>query len=315
MTKKIRVAILFGGRSVEHEVSLQSARNVFNAINKDKYEVTLIGIDHAGRWHLNDAREFLLHEDQPAQIKLKSGSGNLALIPGEEAHTVVNVNDSKTIGAIDVVFPVLHGPYGEDGTVQGLLKLADIPFVGSGVLGSAVGMDKDVMKRLFDQAAIPQAKFLSYQFAERKELQFSAIVKNLGLPFFVKPANLGSSVGIGKVHDESEFSVMVDHAFEYDNKIVLEENITGREIECSVLGNDDPQASVPGEVIANHEFYDYDAKYLDQIGARLEIPAKLDKNVIDAYPKNSNKIVPYVVLFRDGQGGLLPQKRWHSPGQ
>ena len=281
MNQKIRVAILFGGRSAEHEVSLQSARNVYNAIDKNKYDVILIGIDHDGRWHLNDAKQFLLHEDKPGEISLKNGTGNLALVPGEEAHTVVNVGDSRPVAAIDVVFPVLHGPYGEDGTVQGLLKLADIPFVGSGVLGSAVGMDKDVMKRLFDQAGLPQARFLSYNYSQKSDLDFDKVVQSLGLPLFVKPANMGSSVGIGKIHNRDEFSVLIDRAFEYDNKIVLEENILAREIECSVLGNDHPRASVPGEVVASHEFYDYDAKYLDQAGARLEIPAKLNKKTTE----------------------------------
>ena len=145
MTKKIRVAILFGGRSAEHEVSLQSARNVYDAIDKDKYEIILIGIDHEGKWHLNDAEQFLLNADNPDSIALKSGTGNLALIPGETTHTIVNVKESAEIGDVDVAFPILHGPFGEDGTVQGLLKLADIPFVGSDVLGSAVGMDKDVI--------------------------------------------------------------------------------------------------------------------------------------------------------------------------
>jgi len=176
---------------------------------------------------------------------------------------------------LDVVFPILHGPFGEDGTIQGLLKLADVPFVGAGVLGSAVGMDKDVMKRLLRDAGIPIGKFLTFRSHEPLPA-FAETKAALGCPVFVKPANMGSSVGISKAHDESEFSAAVREAFQYDVKIVIEEYIKGREIECAVLGNENPIASVPGEVIPTHEFYSYEAKYLDENGAALEIPAKLD---------------------------------------
>jgi D-alanine-D-alanine ligase len=169
----------------------------------------------------------------------------------------------------------LHGPLGEDGTVQGLLKLADVPFVGSGVLGSAVSMDKDVMKRLFRDAGIPIGKFLTFR-AREKLPSFTEIKEALGSPFFVKPANMGSSVGISKVRSETEYANAVREAFQYDVKIIIEEFIPGREIECAVLGNENPIASIPGEVIPTHEFYSYDAKYIDENGARLEIPAKLD---------------------------------------
>jgi len=280
MTKtKIRVAILFGGKSAEHEVSLQSAKNVINAIDRDKYEIILVGIDHDGRWHLNEQTQFLLEDDDPAHIRLKAGSGKLALVPGEESRQVVNVADFKSIGPIDIVFPLLHGPFGEDGTIQGMLKLADIPFVGSGVMASAAAMDKDVMKRLFSEAGLPQARFLTKTYNDRSDLTYKAIKTKIGIPCFVKPANLGSSVGISKVHNETEFLPAIESAFAYDNKIVIEENIVGRELECSVLGNDQPVASFPAEVIARHEFYDYDAKYLDTDGARFEIPAKISTGI------------------------------------
>jgi D-alanine-D-alanine ligase len=279
VNKKVRVALFFGGRSAEHEVSLQSARNVYDAIDKEKYEIVLIGIDQSGKWHLNDAHEFLLNANQPNQIALKKGAGNLALVPGEESHVIIDVRKNENIGTIDVAFPILHGPFGEDGSIQGLLKLADLPFVGSGILGSAAAMDKDVMKRILGQANIPQARFLVYCFEEKDKLEYSKIVEALGSPFFVKPANLGSSVGIGKVHSESEFDPAIEHAFDYDNKIICEENIEGREIECSVLGNNDPIVSKPGEIIAGHEFYDYDAKYVDQDGAKFEIPANIGASV------------------------------------
>ena len=280
MRKKTRVALFFGGKSAEHEVSLQSARNVYDAIDKEKYEIVLIGIDQSGKWHLNDGHEFLLHANQPDQITLKKGSGNLALVPGEESHMIIDVRSNQNIGAIDVAFPILHGPFGEDGSIQGLLKLADIPFVGSGILGSAAAMDKDAMKRILDQANIPQARFEVYTYDQKDKINYSEIASTLGTPFFVKPANLGSSVGIGKVHEPSEFEQIILHAFEYDNKIICEENIEGREIECSILGNDDPTVSQPGEIIAGHEFYDYDAKYVDTQGATFEIPAKIDASVV-----------------------------------
>ena len=277
--KKIRVAVLFGGKSAEHEVSLQSAKNVINAMDQDKYEIILVGIDHDGRWHLNERSQFLLADEDPAHIRLKSGLGKLALVPGEESRQVVNVSDFRSIGPIDIVFPLLHGPFGEDGTIQGLLKLADIPFVGSGVLSSAAAMDKDVMKRLFAQAGLPQARFITSFYHERNRITYELVKDSTGIPCFIKPANLGSSVGISKVHNESEFDRAVETAFFYDNKIVIEEFITGRELECSVLGNNDPVASLPAEIISSHEFYDYDAKYLDTEGARFEIPADVEENV------------------------------------
>jgi D-alanine-D-alanine ligase len=174
---------------------------------------------------------------------------------------------------------VLHGPP-EDGTVQGLLKLANVPFVGAGVLGSAVGMDKDVMKRLLRDARIPTGKFLVFQRADRSVINFAKVKKQLGLPLFVKPANMGSSVGISKVGKKREFPTAIEEAFRYDNKIIIEEFIAGREIECSVLGNDEPIASLPGEIVVQHDFYSYDAKYVDDEGARLEIPARLPRSVI-----------------------------------
>ncbi len=274
MTEKKHILILFGGKSAEHEVSLQSAKNVYEAIDKNKYNVFLIGIDHDGKWYLNNAQA-LLSDINPDLIKLNKVSENLALIPGNESGKIVDLKNSIKLNSIDVVFPVLHGPYGEDGTVQGLLKLAGIPFVGADVLGSAIGMDKDVMKRLLRDAGIRIAKFLSFAQSEKTEFSYKKIIDSLGCPFFVKPANLGSSVGIHKVNSESEFENAINDAFQFDTKLVLEETINGREIECSVLGNEKPIASVPGEIIAEHDFYDYDAKYIDDKGARLKIPAEL----------------------------------------
>lgn len=284
-SKKLRVAVIFGGKSAEHEVSLQSARNIINALDGKKYEPVLIGIDKEGVWHLSDARHYLLNGDNPKLIALNKTAKHVGFHPGAQENQLVSVDAKNKIGRIDVIFPVLHGPYGEDGSIQGLFKLANIPFVGPGVLGSAIGMDKDVMKRLFRDAGIPTSDFLAFGSHQKKEITFDAVVRRLGLPLFVKPANLGSSVGISKVKNKAEFKKAVDLAFKYDRKIIIEENIPGREIECSVLGNEKPVASVPGEVVSNadsHDFYSYEAKYIDEKGAALVIPAKLPKKTVKA---------------------------------
>lgn len=272
--KKIRVGILFGGKSSEHEISLLSARSVIDALDRDKYEPVLISIDKGGSWHVRDALNYLIYPESPKQIKLEGYKDSLAIVPKEQGDSILNMSSSKETG-IDVIFPVLHGSYGEDGTVQGLLKTIGIPFVGAAVLGSAIGMDKDVMKRLLKEAGLPIGKFFVLRSFEKARFSFSHFVKELGLPFFIKPANAGSSVGVSKVKTESDFHKAIEEAFLYDRKIIIEEFIQGREIECSILGNDYPIASLPGEVIPKHEFYSYEAKYLDEEGASYEIPAKL----------------------------------------
>jgi D-alanine-D-alanine ligase len=275
MKKKVRVAILFGGKSAEHEISLLSAKNIVEAIDKKKYDVVLIGIDKKGQWYVTEDDRLLQKVESPRPIKLDRASHAVALVPGKNRTPLVRLSARAEVGVLDVVFPVLHGPFGEDGTVQGLLKLANVPFVGAGVLGSAVAMDKDVMKRLLRDAGIRTARFLVLRHSAQSRIDFASIERELGLPIFIKPANLGSSVGIHKVRDERQFGAAVRDAFQYDQKILVEEYIQGREIECSVLGNDDPIASVPGEIIPRHEFYSYEAKYLDENGAVLEVPAKL----------------------------------------
>ena len=283
MSRKLRVGILFGGKSAEHEVSLQSAKNVYDSIDRDKYEALLIGIDKDGRWLLNGDSRFLLDADDPRRIRLNPSSDAVALIP-QSRGVISNLSalnggasqsGAETGPAIDVVFPILHGPFGEDGTVQGLLKLAEIPFVGAGVLASAVGMDKDVMKRLLRDAGLPIAKFRSLRSGE-KVPAYEEICAELGSPFFVKPANMGSSVGVSKIRNSDMYIPSLQAAFEYDNKILLEEFIPGREIECSVLESPGgAEASVPGEVKPSHEFYSYNAKYIDENGAALIVPAGL----------------------------------------
>jgi D-alanine-D-alanine ligase len=272
--KKIRVGILFGGKSAEHEVSLQSAKNVADAIDKEKYEVILVGIDKTGKWLLPNQSKFLLNENDPKLVRLnKENEIDTALIP-QGGGNLINLDGEGVTPTLDVVFPILHGPFGEDGTVQGLLKLAGIPFVGAGVLGSAVGMDKDVMKRLLRDAGIPISKFLVFE--KEDDIDFEFVSKGLGLPIFVKPANMGSSVGVGKVNNHEEFEAVVNEAFLFDTKIILEEFVDGRELECAVLGNQKPEASIVGEVTPNQDFYSYDAKYIDENGAELNIPAKID---------------------------------------
>jgi D-alanine-D-alanine ligase len=279
MKKKIRVAILFGGRSAEHEISLISARNIVEAINKEKYEIVSIGIDKKGRWFFDEGARLLGRLGQ-TRVQLGQRDRPAAIVPGAMQTPVARLGPRRVLENVDVVFPVLHGPFGEDGTVQGLLKLADVPFVGAGVLGSAVGMDKDVMKRLLRDARIPIARFLAFENAAKDQIRFAEVKRALGVPVFVKPANLGSSVGISKVSNQRQLQNALRDAFRYDNKILIEENITGREIECSVLGNEDPIASLPGEIITRHEFYSYDAKYVDDRGAQLIIPADLPKPLV-----------------------------------
>ena len=275
---KLRVGVLFGGQSAEHEVSLQSAKNVIEAIDSSKYEVMLIGIDRTGRWHLADASRFLLDAADPRRIHLESTRRDVALVPGEKPD-LLEIGERDALDLPDVIFPVLHGPLGEDGTVQGLLRLAHVPFVGAGVLGSAIGMDKDVTKRLLIQAGLPVARYVTVHDHERRP-SFEELVERLGCPMFVKPANMGSSVGVQKVDDPEALADALQSAFSFDAKVLIEESVDGREIECAILGNERPEASIPGEIIPKHEFYSYEAKYLDDAGADLRIPADLDEDTI-----------------------------------
>lgn len=275
--KKIRVGIIFGGKSAEHEVSLLSAKNVVDALDKNKYEPILIGITKEGKWQLENNESLSLKASSVKIISLKSNNKSIAIIPDSKNKQLTSINRNSEIKQLDVVFPILHGPFGEDGTVQGLLKIAGVPFVGPSVLGSAIGMDKEVAKRLWRDAGISIAKFLVFYSNETSKINFIKVKKELGLPLFIKPANLGSSVGVSKVNNKEEFEIAIKKAFQYDTKILIEENIKGREIECAVLGNEEPIASVPGEVIPQNDFYSYEAKYIDENGAILEIPAKLSK--------------------------------------
>ena len=271
--KRLRVGVIFGGRSGEHEVSLASAASVMRALDPEKYEAVPIGIAKDGRWFIGTPAQKMLPDvlRQGHRVMLSADPSVGALLPLEE----------RAAGSqrVDVIFPVLHGTFGEDGTVQGLLDLAGLPYVGSGVIGSAVGMDKDMAKRLFLQAGLPVGEFLAIlrsEWESGRERILKAVAKKFRFPLFVKPATLGSSVGMTKVHKREELGAALNLAAEFAQKILVERNIRGREIEVSVLGNDEPKASIPGEIIPHREFYDYTAKYLEE-GTRLEIPAKLPK--------------------------------------
>ena len=298
--RKLRLGILCGGKSAEHEISLISAKSVIDALDKDKYDIYLIGIDKSGAWHLRDHTHYLMHAHDPKLVHLHGDKQSVALLPRDEGKEIVSYanNQLSTNLKLDVIFPILHGTYGEDGTVQGLLKLANIPFVGAGVLGSAVGMDKDVMKRLLRDANIPTARFITLHAQHHHTMNFHDVVAELGLPFFVKPANLGSSVGISKVKSEQDYRAALVHAFTFDRKVVIEECIIGREIECSVLGNEEPIASLPGEVIPRHEFYSYEAKYLDEEGADFQIPVHLPAEIVEKIQRTA--IEAFIALCCEG---------------
>ncbi|MEK7633436.1 MAG: D-alanine--D-alanine ligase [Patescibacteria group bacterium] len=281
MGKKINIGLIYGGRSGEHEVSLQSAKSIYEALDKKKYNVYLIGIDKKGHWLLGDPANYLLNAQNPKLISLnKKNSSSVAVVNKTESSEIISLDNGRKIGKVDVFFPIIHGTFGEDGSLQGMLEMLNVAYVGAGVIGSAVGMDKDIQKRLLKEAGINVANFLTIKKNNNNKKIIKEILKKFTLPVFVKPANSGSSVGISKAHNEIELINAIDDAFKYDVKILIEEYVCGREIECSVLGNDKPIASVPGEIIPHHEFYSYEAKYIDENGAGLKIPAELPDEII-----------------------------------
>ncbi len=274
MSRKTCVGVLFGGRSGEHEVSLQSAASVIGALDPAKYEILPIGITREGHWRIGSRATKLLPQvlERGESVVPSADPTGPRLLPLGRSHAV-----SASHPPIDVIFPVLHGTFGEDGTIQGLLELANVPYVGAGVMASSVGMDKDVMKRLFRDARLPVVPWLSVlrgDWESDPRAISKRIDKEWRFPLFVKPANLGSSVGISKVHHRRELAAALNLASQYDRKIIVELGIDAREIESAVLGNDHPQASVAGEIVPINEFYDYDAKYIKE-GSELVIPAQL----------------------------------------
>jgi D-alanine-D-alanine ligase len=303
--------VIFGGRSAEHEISLLSARFIVESLDRSKFDPVLIGIDKDGRWLLQEEALLLGAARDPRLVKLNQAMPDVALTahptgPGEASLAInspswavgasaggaitsaSSAGASSSVAAIDVVFPVLHGPMGEDGSVQGLLELAGVPYVGSGVLGSAVGMDKDVMKRLLEQAEIPIVRHVTvraHEWRDRRRADVLAACEELGSPVFVKPANLGSSVGVRKASSRADLEAAIDYAFEFDTKAIIEEAVIGaREVECAVLGDEDPIASIPGEIVVDHEdgFYSYAAKYIDEHGTKIRVPAELTEAQVNA---------------------------------
>ncbi len=272
---KQRVGIVFGGKSAEHEVSLQSAKNIVDAIDKSRFDVVLLGIDKQGQWHVNDASQYLLNADDPAHIALNPSEISVATVPGVIHGQLINAGNAQTLAQIDVVFPIVHGTLGEDGSLQGMLRMANLPFVGSDVLGSAICMDKDISKRLLRDAGLAVTPFMTLTRATAARTGFAEVRSKLGLPLFVKPANQGSSVGVSKVSDDAGYKAAIELALDFDEKVLVESAVSGREIECAVLGNEDAIASGCGEIVVRSGFYSYDSKYIDDQAAQVVVPANI----------------------------------------
>ncbi|MBK9270784.1 MAG: D-alanine--D-alanine ligase [Saprospiraceae bacterium] len=270
--KKINLGILFGGKSAEHEISLRSAESMLKAVNREKYNIYLIGVSREGKWYLSK-------EITSPSATLNSGQIEIVLKKESEGSTMVAADDSKSLMMLEVVFPIMHGTYGEDGTIQGFLKALDLPFVGVDLMAASVGMDKDMAKRIWRDAGLPIARYHCIRRAEKHQIDCTSICKDLGFPLFVKPANAGSSVGVRKVSKEEDLAEAIDFALEFDHKVLVEEAIPGIEIECAILGNEYPRASALGEIIPQSDFYSYEAKYLDDHGAILRIPANVKEEL------------------------------------
>jgi D-alanine-D-alanine ligase len=271
MSGKKKIAILYGGRSVEHGVSVNSAKNIVEYIDKDAFEPIPVGISKSGQWYLNNAVSKDIEQGKALGITLDPQQPGF-ILPG-----------SGERFRVDVVFPVLHGTDGEDGSIQGMLKALDLPMVGTGVLGSSLSMNKIVAKRVLEAAKIPVARYMALHHSHSDSIKFANVKKKLGLPFMVKAANLGSSVGVTKVKKPADFKHALAEAFRYDNEVIIEEFIKAREVECAILGNDPPEASLPGEIVISkkYEFYTFDAKYVDPDAVRIDVPARLPKAAVE----------------------------------
>jgi D-alanine-D-alanine ligase len=273
---KINLGLIFGGRSGEHEVSLQSAKSIAAAVNKEKYNLHLIAIDKLGNWYLADPSAYLENADDPKNIRLKTlPSQRIAIVPVNNSNQMLRLSDGCELGSLDVVFPIVHGTFGEDGSMQGYFDILNLPCVGANVLGSAVGMDKLVAKKLLLNDNIPVADWFVADRGCDIGLKAQEVARAFEFPVFVKPACSGSSVGVYKAENLSELKESITKALRFDTRVLIEKAIKGREIECAVLGNTDLIASIPGEIIPTHSFYSYEAKYIDANGARLDIPAQL----------------------------------------
>lgn len=319
---KLRVGVIFGGRSAEHEVSLQSAKNIVDALDRERFEPVLIGIDKEGRWHLNDASDYLLNQENPALIALNRSNRELAVVPGKAEQQLVETGSRQLLDHVDVIFPIVHGTQGEDGCLQGLLRMADIPFVGSDVLGSAICMDKDVSKRLLRDAGIAITPFVTLTRANAARTPFGEAQRKLGLPLFIKPANMGSSVGVSKVEDEASYDEAVRLALAFDDKVLVESAVKGREIECAVLGNEQPIASGCGEIVVGSGFYSYDSKYIDEDAAKVVVPAdipaeaseRIRQLAVDAFLALECSGLARVDVFLTDSGEVLVNELNSLPG-
>lgn len=312
MPKKKNVAILYGGRSVEHGVSINSARNIVEFLDKNKFEPLLIGINKKGQWFLTDGVSKAIDKGKSLSISLNPSKPEFILA------------DEGTRFTADIVFPVLHGTDGEDGSIQGMIKALSLPLVGTGVLGSAVSMNKIVAKRLLADAGLPVSEFLTFRYDEKDKISFNAIAKKLGLPFMVKSASLGSSVGVTKVKSRKDFQHAVDEAFKYDHEMLAEKYIDGREIECAILGNEPAEASYPGEIVISkkYDFYTFDAKYVDPEAVRIDVPAKIPKTIaekirkacVKAYQTLYCEDFARIDLFLDKKGNIFINEINTIPG-
>jgi len=312
MSHRLKIAILYGGKSVEHEISIRSATNVVANIDSKKYDIRLLGIDKAGSWYLNDSINDDVDSGQPVSIKLDASSPNLI-----ETKSGMEIQ-------IDVVFPVLHGTDGEDGSIQGLFKSMNLPVVGSGVLGSAISMDKIISKKILKEGGIPVAPYTEFSKSQKDDISFDKITKEVGLPFMIKSAALGSSVGISMVKTENDLIYALNDSFQYGDKIIVEKFIKGRELECAIIGNQDPKASMPGEIvmIKDYDFYTYEAKYLDEAAIRIILPAEVDRAIteeirrisIEAYKALRCEDYARVDLFLTEEGEIVINEINTIPG-
>ncbi len=308
------IALICGGRSPEHEISVRSTKNILAAIDRSKFALTLIGIDRTGSWRLI--------EESQLDKSIERGMGyELSIVPGRASAQFIRTDKQESIPQPEAVILMLHGPHGEDGTIQGLLRVMDLPFVGADVLSSSVAMDKEFAKRLMKEAGINVASGLVCMANDPVDIQFDYVEEILGMPVFVKPANMGSSVGVHKVTTEEELKNAVEDAFLYDRKIIIEEMIIGRELECAVLGNDKPKVSGVGEVVTAEE-YSYEAKYVSQTAAQIKIPAKVSEEELEtlqavalaAYQALGCEVLSRVDMFLTPEGDVYVNEINTIPG-
>ena len=322
MAGKIKVGIVFGGRSPEHNISLLSAYNVVENIDRSKFEPILLAIDKEGVWHYGGNTMTISNPTDAAKVSLPVYDNTVYVSQNAHHRAVIDKETGKVITKIDVLYPVLHGAYGEDGAIQGMAKVAGLPCVGCGILGSSAGMDKDVTKRLLRDAGIGIADFVTLRKGYNDHLTYEEVSNSLGNELFIKPANLGSSVGISFVDNEADFNKAVAEGFLYDPKVLVEEKITGREIECAVLGNENPQPSTIGEILPKTEWYTFENKYIDDDGAGLAIPAdigeantsKAKQIAIDAYVNLECCGLTRVDMFLKTDGEIIVNEVNTLPG-